>query len=98
MFRYQATLVFDSRPIEYSFELPSDGREVTGTLQGRSTASSLRWDGDALVFMSRIQSADAERTISFRYELLEGPRRLRAVEQVRGGGRDQDTTWIFDRR
>lgn len=93
-FRYQTTLIFDGKPTEYSFEILSDGREVTGTVQGRTTASSLRWDGDALVFISRIQSTDSERTVSFRYELLEDRRRLRAVEQLRGGGREQDNTWI----
>jgi hypothetical protein len=36
--------------------------------------------------------------MSWRYELLDEGRRLRAVEQIRGGGRDQDNTWIFDRR
>lgn len=37
-------------------------------------------------------------TISFRHELLDGGRRLRAVEQLRASGRDQDNVWIFDRR
>jgi hypothetical protein len=37
-------------------------------------------------------------TLSFRYELVDGGRRLRAVEQIRGAGRDQDNVWLFDRR
>jgi hypothetical protein len=36
-------------------------------------------------------------TISFRYELQDGGRRLRAAEQIRGGGRDQDNVWVFER-
>jgi hypothetical protein len=32
-----------------------------------------------------------------RYELQEGGRRLRAVEQIRGAGRDQDNLWVFER-
>jgi len=98
VFRYQATLVSAGGPIEYGFELRSDGREVTGTERGRATSSSLRWDGDALVYNGRVQRSDGELKISFRYELLDGGRRLRAVEQLRGGGRDQDNVWIFDRR
>jgi hypothetical protein len=97
-FRYKATLVSNGKPFEYAFELPTDGREVTGTQQGRATVSSLRWDGTALVFTGRIQGANAETKVSFRYELLDGGRRLQAVEQVRASGRDQDNVWIFDRR
>jgi len=41
---------------------------------------------------------DGEMTIVFRYELLDDGRRLRAMERLRGGGRDQDNIWIFDRR
>jgi hypothetical protein len=100
MFRYKATLVATGNPIEYGYELKTDGSEVTGTQQGRRVVSSLRWDGSALVFVSRIESPDPDRTINidFRYELAGGGRRLRAVERLRGGGRDQDNIWIFDRR
>ena len=36
--------------------------------------------------------------IPFRHELIDGGRRLRAVEQLRGAGQEQDNVWIFDRR
>jgi hypothetical protein len=36
--------------------------------------------------------------MSWRYELLDGGRRLRAIEQLRGSGREQDNVWIFERR
>jgi hypothetical protein len=65
--------------------------------QGRRTASSLRWDGDALVATSRVAIPNGEMTISFRYELEDGGHRLRASEQLRGGGRDQDNVWVFER-
>jgi len=91
------TIVLDGKPFDSKFELLSDGREVAETSGGRRTVSSLRWDGDALVSMFRIQRPDGEMTISFRYELQDGGRRLRAAEQVRGGGRDQDNLWVFER-
>lgn len=84
-FRCQATYVADGKPVEYAFELRSDG-------------PGLRWDGDALVSTFATQGPDGEVTISFRYELQEGGRRLRAAEQLRGGGRDQDNVWVFERR
>ena len=100
MFRYSARLVANGNPIEYAFELTSDGREAMGTQQGRSSVSSLHWDGDGLVFDSTIEGPDPGRkiTINFRYELTDEGRRLRAVEQLRGVGRDQDNVWIFDRQ
>ena len=99
MFRYNATLVSEVAPVQYEFELRSDGREVGVVQQGRTSISTLRWEGQVLVLTSRTQSVDGdELRISFRYELIDAGRRLRAVEQLRGGLRDQDNVWIFDRR
>ena len=84
IFRCQATYVADGKPVEYTFELRSDG-------------PGLRWDRDALVSTFDTQGPDGEVTISFRYELQEGGRRLRAAEQLRGGGRDQDNVWVYER-
>jgi hypothetical protein len=92
------TIVFDDKPVESKFELLSDGREeATRDDRGQRIVSSLRWDGDSLVARWRIEGPDGELTISFRYELLDGGRRLRAAEQLRGRGRDQDNLWVFER-
>lgn len=98
MFRYNAEFVSPAGPIKYEYELQTDGREVAATQQGVASVSSLQWEADALVFTGRIQRPGGDLTISFRYELFEDGRRLRAVEQLRGRGRDQDNVWIFDRR
>ena len=97
-FRHKAAFVTKSNPIEYEYELVSDGREVVGTQQGARTVSSLRWEGNALVVTWRTQRSDGEMEISFRYELLDAGRRLRATERVRGTDHDQDNVWIFERR
>ena len=93
----QRTIVLDGKPFETKYELLSDGREVVGTEGGRRVVSRLRWDGDALVATWLIESTNGELTISFRYELQDGGRRLRATEQLRGRGRDQDNVWVFER-
>jgi hypothetical protein len=36
-------------------------------------------------------------TMTWRYEAVDNGRGLRAVERMRGGGRDQDNVWVFDR-
>ena len=97
-FRYQATLMSETGKVQYEFELPSDGKEVSGSQGGTTAVSSLHWEADALLLTSRMQLPNGELRITFRYELVDGGRRLRAVEQLRGGGRDQDNVWIFDRR
>ena len=97
-FRHKAALVTAGKPFNYEYELLSDGREIVGTQQGARTVSSLRWEGRALVVSFRSERSDGERKVSFRYELTDDGRRLRAVEQVRGTDHDQDNVWIFERR
>jgi hypothetical protein len=96
-FKCQMTIVLDGKPVETKYEMLSDGRETVATAQGRRIVSSLRWDGDVLVATSRVEIPNGEMTVAFRYELQEGGRRLRASEQLRGGGRDQDNVWVFER-
>lgn len=96
-FRLQMTIIFTGKPIETKYQLQTDGKEVENNQGGRKTASSLRWDGDALVNLTRIEIPNGEMTITFRYQLENNGRRIRATEHVRGGGRDQDNVWVFDR-
>jgi hypothetical protein len=77
----------ESGPREYEYELRSDAPD-----------SGLRWDNDALVVTFVNELPDGEMTVSFRYELMDEGRRLRASEQVRGVPWAQDNVWIFDRR
>jgi len=95
VFRYRATFVADGKTIEYSFELLADGPEVGLAL---NDVSRLYWEGDALVSEHRTGTPDPVLTISWRYELMDSGRRLRAIEQIRGGGRDQDNVWVFERQ
>jgi hypothetical protein len=97
-FRHKAAFVTETNPFEYEYELLSDGREVVGTEEGARMVSSLCWEGNALVVTWRTQRSDGERAISFRYELLDAGRCLRATEQVRGTDHDQDNIWMFERR
>jgi hypothetical protein len=99
VFRYMALFVSANGPLQIEYELKSDGRDVGFIQNGVTTLSNLRWEGEALVNRSRIQGPEAAETrITFRYELIDDGRRLRAVEQIRGGAQEQDNVWIFDRR
>jgi hypothetical protein len=95
--RCSASFAFDASTFDYSLERVSDGREVVGHMEGHgSIVSSLHWEDNALVFTDVTTGPDGEVTMTWRYELLEG--RLRAVERIRGGGRDQDNVWMFERQ
>jgi hypothetical protein len=97
-FRYKAEFVSDSGSRKVEYELMSDGKEVRAVHEGTTIVSSLRWDGEALVASWLVEHSGGGMTISFRHELLDGCQRLRAVEELRGSGRHQDNTWIFDRK
>jgi hypothetical protein len=96
-FKYKAEFVSETGSRKVDYELSSDGKEVRSTNEGTTTVSSLRWEGEALVASWLVQNSGGGISISFRHELLDGGGRLRAVEELRGSGRDQDNTWIFDR-
>jgi hypothetical protein len=95
--RIKARFEFEANTFEYSLERVSDGREVVDQAEGR-TISSLRWEDSALMFVDRTDGPDSQVTMSWRYELQDAGRRLTAIERIRGGGRDQDNVWIFERR
>jgi hypothetical protein len=96
-FRYDATFMSDSGSVHTAYELLSNGREVVNAGEGMTIVSCLRWEGEALIASWKIQRPDGEMTISFRHELIDGGRRLRAAEVLRGSDRHQDNVWIFDR-
>ena len=96
-FNCRMSIVMNDGPVEKKFKLLSDGRERAATDGALRIVSSLAWEGNALVATWRVGTPDSEVIISFRYELDDGGGRLRATEQIRGGGRDQDNAWVFDR-
>jgi len=92
----QGAFTFDDTSFNYTLERVADGREVVDGKEPPTT-SSLHWDGNALVFIDRTDAADAPVTMSWRYELDDSGHRLTAIERIRGGGRDQDNVWVFER-
>jgi hypothetical protein len=91
--RCSARFVFDDTN---AFEFTTD-RTAIPPVAGADPDGSAHWDGDGLVFTDLMGEAPAIATMTWRYELVEQGRRLRAVERIRGGGRDQDNVWEFDR-
>jgi len=95
VFRCSATWMADGKTVlEYAFELLTGGQEVAS---GESDVSRLSWDEDGLVIVFRTGTPDPVFVMTWRYELIDS-RRLRATEQIRGSGRDQDNVWEFTRQ
>jgi hypothetical protein len=92
----EAKFAFEGRTFEFTIERRSDGRERPDPKDPR-TVSSLRWDSHALEFIDRTEGPNADLVMSWRYELQDGGRCLRATERIRGEGRDQDNVWVFER-
>ena len=97
VFRHKASFVSALERKKYEYELRSDAPGMADGAEG----GSIEWDGDAVVVTFRHPVPDGApglMTVSFRYELTDGGRRIRASEQVRGTSWDQDNVWIFERR
>jgi hypothetical protein len=91
-FRCAARFVSANDAVEFSFERFTDDRHA-----GTPGASRCYWDGDILVSEDHIGSADARVVMTWRYALADEGR-MRAVERIRGAGRDQDNVWEFVRQ
>ena len=95
MIRIDAKFEFYGKTFAWSLQRVTDGREVVDQSDTRAR-SSVRWDNDSLVFANRTDAPEV--TMTWRYELVDEGRRLKAAERIRGAGRDQDNVWVFDRR
>lgn len=78
--------------VEFNFERSTDGRT-----DGPLVVSRCYWDRDTLVSEDPLEMGGKAVVMTWRYELLAGGHRLRATERIRGGGRDKDNVWEFER-
>jgi hypothetical protein len=92
-FRCSARFASADDAMEFSFERSTDGDVTTGPL----LVSRCYWEDNTLVFEDPLQLGAAMAVMTWRYELTAGGQRLRATERIRGGGRDQDNVWEFER-
>jgi hypothetical protein len=97
MIRIDAKFEFVGQTFAFSTQRTSDGRERPEPSDPRNV-SSLRWDGDGPLFTDKSDTLKGPVTMTWCYELVDNGRRLKATEQIRGGGRDQDNVWVFERR
>ncbi len=96
-FSVRLVVVFEEQPFDMKFELSTEDEGDAAADPDAALVTALRWDGEVLVSTFTERGPYGEVVISFRYSLEDDGRRLRAAEEVRGGGRDQDNLWVYDR-
>jgi hypothetical protein len=97
-FGFSRTFVVKTQPIDTSFEIQTDGREVANSTRGLATRSKMGWQGSSLLLTVLIDGPHGTVSNVVRYELLDGGRMLRAIEDVGGAAPTHHNVWMFLRR
>jgi hypothetical protein len=97
-FAFTRTFVIKAQPIDTSFEIQTDGRELANVNRGLASKSRMEWQGNSLLLTVLIDGPRGTVSNVVRYELLDGGRTLRAVEDVGGAAPTHHNVWMFARR
>ena len=97
-FGFTRTFVIKAQPIDGSFEIQTDGREVARSERGLTSRSRMEWQGNSLLLTGLIDTPRGTVSNIVRYELLDGGRTLRAIEDVGGAAPAHHNVWMFTRR
>jgi len=81
----------------FSLDLTTDGREVPVVRTDVRLQCRAYWDGEILVFDTRLVRAGDEATNVVRYVLSEDRGTLVAEERFRSASLNYDNLWILDR-
>ena len=97
-FTFSRTFIIKTQPIETSFDIQTDGREIARSNGGLTSRSRLEWQGNSLLLTVLIDAPRGIVSNVVRYELLDDGRLLRAVEDVGGAAPTHHNIWMFVRR
>jgi hypothetical protein len=97
-FGFTRTFVVKTQPIDTAFEIQTDGREVANSNRGLTSKARMEWQGSSLLLTVLIEGPRGTISNVVRYELLDGGRTLRAVEDVGGAAPSHHNVWMFGRR
>jgi hypothetical protein len=98
LFKFHRTFTLGGKEDILSYELPTDGKEATGQEGEVKTFSKLYWEGDTLVYSTRLIAPWGEATNIVHYRLLDNGRLLQAEEQFRGRRLSYDNLWVFEKK
>jgi len=96
-FHLSRTHVFEGKSDTWGVDLTTDGKEVIQESDGQTIHICLTWEGNDLIFDSKIVMKDREATNVVRYHLSEDGKIFTATERFRGPLLKYDNVWVFDK-
>jgi len=97
-FTFKRTFVVKGQSLDASYAIQTDGREVASSARALASRSRMEWQGATLLLSAFITGPRGEVRNIVRYELLDGGRVLRAVEDLGGAAPVHHNVWIYDRK
>ena len=97
-FRLERTFVFAGHSDTFTIELELDTDNPPISRGASTLYPSLHWDGNRLVFLTRIESEGREAENLVRCHLESNGAILVAVESFRGPSREYDNRWVFTKK
>lgn len=98
VFELARTHVFGGNSDTFSIDLTTDGQAVLRAHAGFEIDACVRWDGETLLFDSKLKREGEEATNIVRYRLSDNGQTLIAEEQFRGREHRYDNKWVFDKQ
>jgi len=96
-FHLSRTHVYDGKPDTWSIDLTTDGKEVIQQTGDRTLHARLYWEGNQLVFDSKIVLKDREASNIVKYQVSPDRKVFKAYESFRGPKLKYDNIWVFDK-
>jgi hypothetical protein len=97
-FKFGRTFVVKGQSLDAAYEILTDGREVSSTARGMASRSRMEWQGSSLLLSAFINGPRGEVSNVVRYELLDGGRLLRALEDLGGAAPVHHNVWMYERK
>ena len=95
--RISRTHIVGEKQDTFSLDLTTDGQEVSVDRDDLRLNCRAYWDGDALVFYTKLIRAGEEATNVVRYTLTNDGKTFRAEERFRSSSLNYDNLWLLDR-
>ena len=98
--KMKVALVQVSERGEFDAELnyTTDGKECTNEIMGTAVKTTVKWDGDALVFHTTGTFNDNQITLDDRWTMAADGKTLTVKRHFKGGERERDQKLIFEKQ
>jgi hypothetical protein len=96
-FRLERTHIFGGNSDTFSIDLTTDGNTVVRTHAGLEINATLRWEGDALVFDSKLERDGKQATNIVRYKLSDDGQSFIADEKFSSKELNYENKWLLER-